>query len=101
MTTDEYSRLQLSNKPWTCKKCLDEAFLFFEISNSDSICDIDTSNLSKYVPFEGAGSGLMVSHLNIRSLVPKLELEELQMLLEHRITSYVIGLSEMWLDESV
>ena len=87
MPTEEYSHLQLSNEPWSCKKCLDEALPFFDTSNSDSIFDIDTSHLGEHSPFEGSGSGLMVSHLNIRSMVPKLE--ELQMFLEHCKSSHV------------
>ena len=44
-------------------------------------------------------SGVVVSHLNVRILLPKQD--ELQTLLEHCSTFHVMGLSETWLDESV
>ena len=42
---------------------------------------------------------LVVCHLNIRSLVSKLE--ELQIFLEKHSVAHVMGLSESWLDKSV
>ena len=47
----------------------------------------------------GGGGSAMFSHLNVRSLLPKYD--EVQVLLEGCGAGQVLGLSEMWLDESV
>ena len=39
VSKEEYSVLQQSDEPWSCKNCQKEAMPFFNISNSDSIFD--------------------------------------------------------------
>lgn len=48
---------------------------------------------------QGGEGSLVVSHLNIRSLVPKLD--DLQVLLQRYGGAHVLGLSETWLDGGV
>ena len=96
---------------WYCPTCVRSKLLLADVSQLDNtrFSVVDTSNTSfdsemspllKSKQFEICkSSGVVVSHLNFRSLVPKRD--ELQTLLEHCSTSHVMGLSETWLDESV
>ena len=113
MSSDNYTRLQASDEPWCCKKCLKEALPFFNTSNSDSIFNASTSSLTN--TSEDANScptnhnvpphstpapkhSLNFLSLNCRSLCPKID--DLRLLAEAK-SPHVILLCETWLDDSI
>ena len=116
---EEYLRLgENEDELWYCPICWVKELPFAEVSMSSpghggraSIGILpENSVLARGIatqhveivqpkPFDGCGSGVVVSHLNIRSLLPKID--ELQAMLDYRSKAHVMGLSETWLDESV
>jgi len=68
------------------------------VNASDDVLD-DEDEQTQVGPFQGNDGCLVVSHLNIRSLVHKHD--DLQVFLENRNEAHLFGLSETWLDGSV
>ena len=120
MSKEEYSALQLSDEPWSCKNCQKEAMPFFNISNSDSIFDTfqgttssDTifnssqlhtnSNLNlneaqTQIPISLPAEFISILYANCRSLLPKLD--HLKVLVSVN-TPHIISICETWLDDSI
>ena len=100
-----YSTLANCDDKWFCSKCLMMELPFGDVSLcEDPVYDLESgSSLQDSKEGNNIGDykqGLLVSHLNVRSLVPKLdELPELLANLSR--TGLVVGLSETWLDGSV
>ena len=91
---------------WYCPTCVRAELPFADVSRLSAVDTSITGSVSEMSPFLKSkpsevckSSGVAISHLNVRSLLPKQD--ELQTLLERRSTSHVMGLSETWLDESV
>ena len=93
VSKEEYSALQLSDEPWSCKNCQKEAKPFFNISNSDSIFDtfqgttssdsiFNTSQLNTnsnpneaqiQIPSSLPTEFISILYANCRSHLPKLD----------------------------
>ena len=65
----------------------------------DVSADEQEQGMDQVVPFGRRDGSLVLGHLNIRSLINKLD--DLQVFLENRSRGLVLGLSETWLDGSL
>ena len=57
------------------------------------------SEAAKLNCLEGTDDALVISHLNVRSLVPKKD--EVQLFLQEHKCAHVLGLSETWLNDNI
>ena len=98
---NEYERLGVSEGEWFCPSCVAKELPFADVT-INSYTDLHSSFASSehHVIFGGEqfDDGLIVSHINVRSLISKLD--EIQALLSGQ-RKLVVGISETWLDESV
>ena len=107
----EYQRLgEQEDDSWFCTGCMMAELPFFNASRNG--CDEEECasfgnqslvELAREAEHSGHSrqneGGLVVSHLNIRSILPKHD--ELQVFMENFTKASVFGLSESWLDEDV
>ena len=99
---------------WYCPRCIARQLPFWDSglscesyvssSDADGLVDVNADEqeqgMDQVVPFGRTRDGsLVLGHLNIRSLINKLD--ELQVFLENRSRGLVLGLSETWLDGSL
>ena len=101
----DYSMLANCEDKWFCSKCLMTELpigevSFCEDSNYDLELGVSPQDIEEDSSIGDCKQGLLVSHLNVRSLVPKFD-EFHELLANLSNTGLVMGLSETWLDSSV
>lgn len=82
LSNEEYLNLQLSDDPWSCRRCIQDALPFHDISNSDSIFDPSNPDLSHdSIHTHGAtqliqpfpSNHFTVLYANCRGILPKID----------------------------
>ena len=101
LTDDEYRALQLSDDPWCCKNCQEDALPFYNVSDTDSVfhphlnwCSPATFHQS---PFDSS-QPLSVLYTNCRSILSKIDYLHL---LVPIYTHHIIAVCETWLDDNI
>ena len=107
LSNEEYLNLQLSDDPWSCRRCIQDALPFHDISNSDSIFDPSNPDLSHdSIHTHGAtqliqpfpSNHFTVLYANCRGILPKIDHLRL---LSTAHNPHIISICETWLDNTI
>ena len=105
IANDLYEDLRLSDESWCCKRCLDEAVPFHDVSSSDSVFNNSansifntTSDHISTCKSEKQDNSITIIHSNCRSLLPKID--HLRLLISSHSPN-VVAITETWLDSTI
>ena len=104
---------EMVDEPWYCPACLvskfEIPFANASVNTSHGMeddggalfgnGDASTTTEDPLLPFSCLGNKLVLAHLNVRSLLPKID--QVRALLQDCEQGLVLGLSETWLDCSI